>query len=95
MASQSRMVRIWVSLLPSMVLLASGFASEILSVALHSSLNFAGMIMILPGVALGIWSLATPTRQMLRISWPISILFLIGGGIYFSSYWTYMQNGAR
>lgn len=95
MTSQSRIIRIWVSLLPSMVLLGSGIASEILSVLLHSSMNLAGLIMILPGIALGIWSLATPTRQMLRISWPISIFFLVGGVIYFSNYWTYMQNGAR
>ena len=95
MASQSRLIRIWVSLLPSLVLTGSGIASEILSVLLHSSMNLAGFIMILPGIALGIWSLATPTRQMLRISWPVAIVFLVGGGIYFSNYLTYMQNGAR
>ena len=87
-------IKLWLATLPALLLFVVGAGFEIASAAIHSSMNFAGVMLILGSIIVGILGLSTPTRPMLKVNWGLTVP-LLGGGIYlFVQYMRAMEQGA-
>ena len=94
MPPPSTHIKLWWATLPGLLLFAIGAGFEITSAAIHSSMNFAGVVLILPSIIVGILGLSTPTRPMLKVNWGLTVPVL-GVGIYlFVQYMRGMEQGA-
>lgn len=71
-----------------------GAGFETASAIIHSSMNAGGMILIIPGIVVGIMGLSTPTRPMLKINWGLVVPSLGAGIYYFLKYMSAMEHGA-
>ena len=94
MPPQSTHISLWWATLPGVFLIAVGAGFEITSAIIHSSMNAGGMVLIIPGIGVGIMGLSTPSRAMLKINWAVVVPSL-GAGVYlFVKYMSAMEHGA-